>query len=52
MTVRDGMYDAIVLGAGGMGSAARWQFDRCGQRVLGLERFDLLHSMGRRTASR
>ncbi len=39
-------YDVIVLGIGGMGSAACWQLARRGQRVLGLERFDIPHAMG------
>ena len=39
-------YDAIVVGLGGMGSAAAWQLARRGQRVLGLERFDIPHAMG------
>ena len=39
-------YDVIVAGVGGMGSAACWQLARRGQRVLGLERFDIPHSMG------
>ncbi|MFC4167640.1 N-methyl-L-tryptophan oxidase [Teichococcus aestuarii] len=39
-------YDTIVIGLGGMGSAALWQLARRGQRVLGLERFDLGHAMG------
>lgn len=39
-------YDSIVIGMGGMGSAALWQLARRGQRVLGLERFDLGHAMG------
>ena len=39
-------YDVIVVGVGGMGSAACWQLARRGQRVLGLERFDIPHSMG------
>ena len=39
-------YDVIVIGVGGMGSAACWQLARRGQRVLGLERFDIPHSMG------
>lgn len=33
------MYDAIVLGLGGMGSATVYQLARRGQRVLGIERF-------------
>src|SRR3954466_2855001 len=39
-------FDVIVVGIGGMGSAAAWQLARRGQRVLGLERFDLPHAMG------
>lgn len=39
-------FDTIVVGIGGMGSAALWQLARRGQRVLGLERFDLGHAMG------
>ena len=39
-------WDVIVIGVGGMGSAACWQLARRGQRVLGLERFDIPHSMG------
>jgi sarcosine oxidase len=40
------IYDVIVVGIGGMGSAAAWQLARRGQRVLGLERFDIPHAMG------
>ena len=39
-------YDVIVVGVGGMGSAACWHLARRGQRVLGLERFDIPNSMG------
>ncbi len=39
-------FDAIIVGIGGMGSAAAWQLARRGQRVLGLERFDIPHAMG------
>jgi sarcosine oxidase len=39
-------YDVIVAGVGGMGSAACWQLARRGQRVLGLERFDIPHAHG------
>ena len=39
-------YDVIVAGVGGMGSAACWHLAQRGQRVLGLERFDLAHTMG------
>lgn len=39
-------WDVIVLGVGGMGSAALYHLARRGQRVLGLEQFDLAHEMG------
>ena len=39
-------YDAVVVGVGGMGSAALYHLARRGRRVLGLERFDLLHERG------
>lgn len=39
-------YDAIVLGVGGMGSATLCHLARRGLRVLGLERFDLVHEYG------
>ncbi|WP_440008435.1 N-methyl-L-tryptophan oxidase [Halomicrococcus sp. SG-WS-1] len=39
-------YDAIVVGVGGMGSAAAYHLARRGQRVLGLERYDVPHGMG------
>jgi sarcosine oxidase len=39
-------YDVIVVGVGGMGSACCWQLARRGQRVLGIERFDIPHAMG------
>jgi sarcosine oxidase len=41
-----GRYDDIVLGLGGMGSAAAFHLARRGRRVLGLEQFDLLHERG------
>jgi len=40
------VYDVIVAGIGGMGSAAAWQLARRGKRVLGLEQFDIPHAMG------
>ena len=39
-------FDVIIIGIGGMGSAAAWHLARRGQRVLGLERFDIPHAMG------
>ena len=39
-------YDVIIIGIGGMGSAAAWQLARRGRKVLGLERFDIPHAMG------
>ena len=39
-------YDVIVAGVGGMGSAACYHLAKRGQKVLGLERFDLGHVMG------
>src|SRR5687768_12379226 len=40
------VYDAIVVGVGGMGSAACYHLARRGMRTLGLERFDIPHAMG------
>lgn len=40
------MYDAIVIGVGGMGSAAAYHLARRGARVLGLEQFDIAHALG------
>jgi sarcosine oxidase len=39
-------YDAIVIGVGGMGSAAAWHLASRGRRVLGLEQFTIPHEMG------
>ena len=39
-------YDVIVVGVGGMGSATLFHLARRGLRVLGLERFDLVHEHG------
>lgn len=39
-------YDTIVVGVGGMGSAALYHLAARGDRVLGLERFDIPHAMG------
>ena len=39
-------YDAIVIGVGGMGSAAVCHLARRGWRTLGLEQFDIPHEMG------
>src|SRR3989337_975107 len=39
-------YDAIVVGVGGMGSAACYHLAGRRRKVLGLERFDIPHAMG------
>src|SRR5947209_16387544 len=39
-------YDVIVLGVGGMGSAACFELARRGRRVLGLEQYPLAHARG------
>lgn len=38
--------DAIVVGVGGMGSAALYHLARRGRRVLGIERFGIAHDRG------
>src|ERR671933_1239490 len=40
------MLDAIVIGVGGMGSAAVYHLARRGAKVLGLEQFDIPHDLG------
>lgn len=40
------LYDAIVLGTGGVGSAALWQLASRGARVLGIDRFSPGHDRG------
>ena len=39
-------YDVVVVGVGGMGSAALYHLARRGKRVLGIERFDVPHERG------
>ena len=39
-------YDAIVVGLGAMGSSAAYQLARRGHRVLGLDAFQLGHTLG------
>jgi sarcosine oxidase len=39
-------YDVIVMGLGGMGSAAAYHLVSRGQRVMGLERFEPVHRYG------
>jgi sarcosine oxidase len=39
-------YDVIVIGVGGMGSAAVYHLARRGKAVLGLEQFDIPHDRG------
>src|SRR5213593_3428082 len=40
------MHDVIVIGVGGMGSAAACHLARRGARVLALEQFDIPHDRG------
>ena len=40
------MYDVIVIGVGGMGSATVYQLARSGCKVLGLEQFTVPHAFG------
>ena len=40
------MYDAIIVGVGGMGSAAAYHLAARGATVLGLERFDIPNDLG------
>lgn len=42
----DDAYDVIVVGLGGMGSAAAYQLARRGMRVLGIEQFTPAHALG------
>src|SRR3982750_2475482 len=42
----DERFDVIVVGVGGMGSAACYHLARRGVRVLGLEQFDIPHTKG------
>jgi len=46
MATESARYDVIVIGIGGMGSATAYQLARRGQRVLGLERYNIPHEMG------
>lgn len=46
MSVSDERRDVIVVGVGGMGSAATYHLARRGLDVLGLERFDVPHMQG------
>ena len=39
-------YDTIVIGVGGMGSATCYELARRGQKVLGIERYNIGHAMG------
>lgn len=40
------IFDAIVIGAGAMGSSATYHLARAGKRVLALEQFELAHNRG------
>jgi sarcosine oxidase len=39
-------YDVIVLGLGGMGTAAAYELAHRGRRVLGIEQYELVHARG------
>lgn len=39
-------YDVVVIGLGGMGSAAAYRLAQRGKRVLGLEKFTAVHTQG------
>ena len=41
-----GRYETIVIGVGGMGSAAVYHIARRGRKVLGIERFDIPNDQG------
>lgn len=43
---RKGMYDCIVVGIGGHGSAIVAELAKTGQNVLGIEQFEAVHSKG------
>lgn len=44
--VSDTVHDVVVIGLGGMGSAAAWHLASRGQRVLGIEQFGVGHDRG------
>ncbi len=41
-----GQYDAIVVGVGGMGSAALYHLAKRGLKVLGIDQFQIPHTLG------
>jgi sarcosine oxidase len=49
--MRKQVFDQIVIGVGGMGSAAVYELARRQQRVLGLEQFSVPHELGSSAAS-
>ncbi|HJZ33025.1 MAG TPA: N-methyl-L-tryptophan oxidase [Hyphomicrobiaceae bacterium] len=49
--MRTQVFDRIVIGVGGMGSATVYELARRGQRVLGLEQFTVPHELGSSAAS-
>ena len=44
--MRNSVYDAIVIGAGGMGSAVAYHLARAGAKTLALEQFQVGHTFG------
>jgi sarcosine oxidase len=43
---KSSMYDAIVIGLGGMGSASLFELASRGLKALGIEQFDVPHEFG------
>jgi len=46
MNSMDKIYDVIVIGLGGIGSAVAERVSRSGRKVLGLEQFGPVHDLG------
>src|SRR5678815_3781590 len=45
-TTTNSKYDVIVIGVGSMGAATCYYLAKRGQKVLGLDQFDISHEMG------
>jgi sarcosine oxidase len=46
MSITTEQYEVVVVGVGGMGSAATYQLAKRGVDVLGLEQYNIPHQMG------